>query len=462
MKHLRKVLLTLLVVASFSSLKAQDANNPWAFDIGTNAVDFYPTNQNAPGIGTWGGRFFAVGAHYNIASTVDRVHVGRYVADGFTVGLAFSFNTVDKLGDNIQDNALSYMATDVDIRYDINGILGETSFIDPYALMGGGYTWLNKRGVGTFNIGGGLNFWVSKSKNFGFQVQSMYKHSFDEGIVLPHFQHSVGIIIKYGGTDTDGDGIYDKFDKCKDTFGLKEFNGCPDTDGDGIIDSEDSCPNLAGPKELNGCPDADKDGIADKDDACPNVAGTKANNGCPDTDGDGVVDKDDACPSVAGPKANKGCPWPDTDGDGVLDKDDNCVDVAGPASNNGCPEEVISAAAEKQLNDFAKTINFNSNRYSFKAGVSTKLDAIVSIMKEYDRAKFSVNGYTDSRGRSDYNQKLSEKRAAAVVKYLVDHGVSADRLSSKGFGEADPIADNKTAKGRAENRRVEIKVVNKK
>ncbi|MFK5889238.1 MAG: OmpA family protein [Flavobacteriaceae bacterium] len=462
MKHLRKVLLTLLVIAGFSSVNAQDANNPWAIDLGANAVDFYPTNQNVPGIGHWGGRFLAIGDHYNMASVVDRIHVGHYIADGFTVGLGLSLNTINKFGDNVLANPASYMAIDADMRYDLNGILGETSFIDPYALVGGGYTWIDKIGVGTFNIGGGLNFWTSKSKNFGFQLQSIYKHSFDEGIVLPHFQHSLGIIFKFGGIDTDGDGVYDKFDKCPDVAGLKEFNGCPDSDGDGIKDSEDSCPNVAGPKELNGCPDADGDGIADKDDSCPNVAGTKANNGCPDTDGDGVVDKDDTCPSVAGPAANKGCPWPDTDGDGVLDKDDNCVDVAGPASNNGCPEEVISAAAEKQLNDFAKTINFNSNRFSFKSGVSVQLDAIVSIMKEYDRANFSVNGYTDSRGKDAYNLTLSEKRAAAVMKYLADHGIAADRLTSKGFGEANPIADNKTSKGRAENRRVEIQVVNKK
>jgi len=265
-----------------------------------------------------------------------------------------------------------------------------------------------------------------------------------------------------GGSDKDKDGVYDKFDKCPDVAGLKEFNGCPDTDGDGIMDSEDSCPNIAGSKEMNGCPDTDKDGIADKDDSCPNMAGTKANNGCPDTDGDGVVDKDDTCPSVAGPAANKGCPWPDTDADGVLNKDDKCVDVVGPASNNGCPVEVISAAAEKQLNEFATSIKFTSNRFSFSRGVSSKLDGIVSVMKNFENAKFSVDGYTDSRGAVSYNQKLSEKRANAVMKYLVAHGIAADRLTANGYGEKDPIANNMYRKGRAINRRVEIKVINKK
>ena len=76
MKYLKEVLLALLIVAGISNVSAQDANNPWAIDVGANAVDFYPTNQNAPGIGTWGGRFFAVGDHYNIASALDRLHVG--------------------------------------------------------------------------------------------------------------------------------------------------------------------------------------------------------------------------------------------------------------------------------------------------------------------------------------------------------------------------------------------------
>ena len=455
MKHLKKVLITLLAVISFGSLKAQDANNPWAIGFGINSVwsnDEANTDKLSTILST---------KEWNMVQSLSRISAARYIDDGFTIEGVFTFNNV-KRSASTNVEGISYYAFDTNLRYDLNNILGETSRFDPYAIIGGGYTWLDNIGAGTFNAGLGFNFWVKD--NFGLNFSAINKHVFNDGFALAanHLQASAGIVVRFGGSDKDKDGVYDKFDKCPDVAGLKEFNGCPDSDGDGIKDSEDSCPNVAGPKELNGCPDADGDGIADKDDSCPNVAGTKANNGCPDSDGDGVVDKDDSCPNVAGPAANKGCPWPDTDGDGVLDKDDNCVDVAGPASNNGCPEEVISAAAEKQLNDFAKTILFNNNRFSFKAGTTVKLDAIVSIIKEYDRANFNVNGYTDSRGKDSYNQSLSEKRAAAVMKYLVDHGISADRLNSKGYGEANPIADNKTSKGRAANRRVEIKVSNKK
>jgi hypothetical protein len=75
----------------------------------------------------------------------------------------------------------------------------------------------------------------------------------------PSFQHTAGLTFKFGGKDTDGDGIYDKDDACPDVAGLKEFNGCPDTDGDGIQDSADACPDVFGLAALNGCPDTDGD-----------------------------------------------------------------------------------------------------------------------------------------------------------------------------------------------------------
>lgn len=84
--------------------------------------------------------------------------------------------------------------------------------------------------------------------------------------------------------DTDGDKVYDKDDKCPNTFGLVEFNGCPDTDGDGIQDSEDDCPDIYGLEEFNGCPDSDGDGIPDNEDECPETYGYEIYNGCPNND----------------------------------------------------------------------------------------------------------------------------------------------------------------------------------
>jgi len=451
MKHLKVALLALLLITGFNEVNAQDNNNPWAIGFGVNAVDFYPTNPGLSGHGAWFDEFMNTGDHYNIIPAISRLTVGKYLADGFTLEASGSLNKITKVGDNAVSD-LTYYSVDGNLKYDLNNVFGESSWFDPYALVGGGYTWLDNLGTGTFNGGLGFNLWFSE--NVGLNIESKYKHTFESNIVQ-HFQHSVGLVIKFGGTDTDGDGIYDKDDACPDVFGLAEYNGCPDSDSDGVIDSKDDCPNVAGLASLNGCPDADEDGIADKDDACPNAKGTKANKGCPDTDGDGVVDKDDACPSVAGPAANKGCPWPDTDGDGVLDKDDKCPSVAGPASNDGCP---VAPTVEVMatLNEYARTILFDTGKSSFHKDAIDVLKAMTAIFKDYPQADFVIAGHTDSVGSDKSNQLLSERRAAAVRDYLISNGINAERLTTVGFGEGKPIDTNKTAAGRHNNRRTEV------
>jgi OOP family OmpA-OmpF porin len=302
----------------------------------------------------------------------------------------------------------------------------------------------------------GFNVWFSD--NIGLNFNHSDKLGFAKN-VRSHYQNSVGLLIKFGGTDTDGDGVYDKKDACPEVAGLMEFNGCPDADGDGIKDSDDACPNVAGLVALNGCPDADADGIADKDDMCPNVKGTKANKGCPDTDGDGVVDKNDKCATEAGPMANGGCPWPDTDGDSILDKDDKCPTVAGIASEGGCPE-IISNEAKMGMGAFTEAILFNIESASFQRGVEKNLDGMLVIINEFPEAEFSIRGYTDTTGSVSGNLKLSNARANAVLDYLVKNGIDAARLTVTGFGQESPSSSNKTRAGRVQNRRVEVKVTN--
>jgi long-chain fatty acid transport protein len=264
----------------------------------------------------------------------------------------------------------------------------------------------------------------------------------------------LGLNFNLKGKDTDGDGVKDKDDLCPEVAGLEQFNGCPDTDGDGIQDSEDKCPNEAGLAKFNGCPDTDGDGFMDSEDMCPNEAGLEQFNGCPDTDGDGVMDSQDACPNEAGPIENKGCPIIDTDGDGVPDDKDNCPNVAGSSSNYGCP--VVTEAVQKEITDLARAIYFKTGKDSFTDETQIRLEGIDKILAEYTGSQFIVEGHTDSTGSDKINSELSQKRANAVMNYLIENGFPAENIEAVGYGSSKPIGDNNTSKGRQANRRVEI------
>jgi outer membrane protein OmpA-like peptidoglycan-associated protein len=445
MKNLCRFFLVVFALVLTTTAIAQDENNPWQVSFGVNAIDVYPTNQ--PGYGGWFSEFYNVEDHWNILPSISTLSISRYVDGGFSVGLQGSLNSLDKLGDTEVED-ISHYAVDASITYSLSQLLKLGKF-DPFLSAGGGFTWLDDEGAGTFNGGLGLNYWLND--NIGLTYQTAYKHVFeDKGI--PHFQHVAGISIKFGGKDSDSDGIYDKHDACPDEAGLPEFNGCPDNDGDGIENSKDSCPDEAGSVENNGCPDSDGDGVVDKEDACVNEAGLASLAGCPDSDGDGVADKDDACVNEAGPSANKGCPWKDTDGDSVLDKDDACVNEAGPVSNNGCPD------IEGKLNTIGAVIPFDSEKSEITGTAKAIVDQAYEILAKYPSFNVSVEGHTDSRGPEAFNQKLSEARAAAVKGYLVQKGIASSRLTAVGYGESRPVASNMNKDGRKQNRRVEFKV----
>jgi OOP family OmpA-OmpF porin len=229
-----------------------------------------------------------------------------------------------------------------------------------------------------------------------------------------------------------------------------------DRDADGVIDSLDACPDVAGLAKFNGCPDTDGDGIPDKDDKCATVPGLARYQGCPvpDRDKDGINDEEDKCPDVAGLARYQGCPIPDRDKDGVNDEDDKCPDLAGDAANSGCP--VIKPEVIKKLEYAAKNIFFNSGKMVLLAKSFKPLNEVVTILKNTKELKLNIDGYTDNTGKAEKNQMLSQGRADAVKKYLVSKGIEEGRLLSTGHGQDNPLGDNKTAKGRAQNRRVEL------
>lgn len=236
----------------------------------------------------------------------------------------------------------------------------------------------------------------------------------------------------------------------------------PDRDRDGFLNEVDKCPDDPGIAP-DGCPDKDSDGdsFMDSVDQCPAVPGV-APDGCPpkDRDRDGFLDADDKCPDEPG-VAPDGCPLRDKDGDGILDKDDKCVDVPetrnGYEDTDGCPDELPKAVAK--FTGVIRGIYFDFGKDSIRKQSTKTLNEAAKIFVEYPSLKVEISGHTDDVGKIDYNKDLSRRRAESVKAYLVSKGVAAERITTRGAGPDEPIAENKTAKGRAKNRRIEFKIV---
>jgi outer membrane protein OmpA-like peptidoglycan-associated protein len=211
-------------------------------------------------------------------------------------------------------------------------------------------------------------------------------------------------------------------------------------------------------------PDKDGDGVPDYLDKCPDTPGPAENQGCPwpDRDNDGVPDNVDRCPDVAGPAANNGCP-PDRDNDGVPDADDQCPDVAGPADNHGCPKAIETENIRVTDNAIIlkRQINFASGSSVIPPEAFAILNDIVKVLKENKTWRIAIEGHTDIRGGHPMNMRLSQARADAVRNYLMSHGIEAERLTAQGFGPDRPIASNNTNEGRARNRRTEFRIVSR-
>lgn len=430
---------------------AQSAENPWKVTLGTNAVDFYERLGFEYQVGNDG---VAFENDLNVAPYLSYLEVSHYLSKGISLNLAGSLNQVARV---TGDDDL-YYSVDAGVALSASSLVDLGKF-EPVLLGGVGITSIDNDSYPTSNIGVGLSYWFNdsfalslqaKRKAFSRDLNDMFDINEISGDYVDQF--TFGISFSFGDGDADEDGVKDSVDACPNTPGSPLLDGCPDDDGDGIRNGDDACPNAPGIAALNGCPDGDNDGIADKDDACPNAAGPAALGGCPDADGDGIADKDDDCPQVAGPKANNGCPWPDTDGDGVADKDDDCPDVVGVASNNGCPQYPLSGLADL-------SVKFDTENSELDESDESDLAEAYKIIDSNSDAKISIEGHADSTGPVSYNNPLSERRAEAVKAHLVAAGIDASRLSTVGHGESKPAAKNNTKAGRAENRRVEFKVV---
>jgi outer membrane protein OmpA-like peptidoglycan-associated protein len=432
------------------------------------------------------------------------ITLSRYIYSGLDINLSANQATVRYPGDGrsltgggsfLTDNRRFYANVSsfgLGLKFKLNNgwALKEDAVIQPYLLLQPGFAYIysdryrtlngtsttSSINYGSFDAQGAVGVTFRFTPSFSLFVQAGQHVLFSDDSRLDgattggdswnvkdrYVQYSAGLTANFGKPkDADGDGVPDRKDQCPDTpQGVKvDEKGCPiDTDGDGVADYQDKCPETPGVAALQGCPDADGDGVADNDDKCPNTpAGVRVDaSGCPlDADGDKVPDYLDKCPNTPSGVAvdANGCPL-DRDGDGVPDYQDRCPDRAGPASNKGCPE--MKAEQKKILNEATKYINFDFDKATLKASSYPRLEQMVQILNEYPDYSLSIAGHTDSKGDDNYNLKLSYDRAASARKYMLDKGIPAERIESRGYGETKPIADNKTAAGQALNRRVDF------
>jgi OOP family OmpA-OmpF porin len=234
-----------------------------------------------------------------------------------------------------------------------------------------------------------------------------------------------------------------------------------DTDGDGVTDDVDKCPGTPAGTAVDstGCPlpqDDDGDGVTNDIDKCPGTqAGAKVDaSGCEiDSDGDGVGDSRDQCPNTpAGAKVDeKGCEL-DSDGDGVVDSADKCPDTP-----KGDRVDAVGCSFKEEIK--LPGVVFETGKAELLPESLPVLEGAIATLKRYSEINIEVAGHTDSRGSDAYNLDLSARRAETVLKYLRDGGVT-NALTSRGYGERQPVASNNTDEGRQANRRVVLRVLN--
>jgi OOP family OmpA-OmpF porin len=333
------------------------------------------------------------------------------------------------------------------------GVLQLPYRIAPFVLAGVGMmattgsSALGKDMDPTVHFGGGVKFYINRLLALRLDVRDSVtaQHNVDAGKVH-HVEVLLGLSLLLNrkkpepkrDLDSDGDGFLDSVDKCVHTPGVAP-DGCPPPP------AED--------------PDTDGDGFKDRVDACVNDPGTEP-DGCPDSDGDGFKDNVDKCPQVPG-VAPDGCPPPDTDKDGILDPVDKCIPEPetknGYQDADGCPDEVPKAVVK--FSGVIKGIYFDVDKDTIKKSSKKTLDEAITVLKEHNDVRLEISGHTDSDGNRDHNIDLSARRAGAVRKYLIDAGIDGGRLTSRGAGPDEPVADNKTKAGKALNRRIEFKLL---
>jgi len=375
----------------------------------------------------------------NVSDGVNTGQLGMGYAVNDALNVEGFISTTDakgSLGDPDQEH--------LGIGIDLQRVFRRAERFSPYLHVGIGFLQIDTAGAASKDDGAmysaGAGFLVDMF-NSNVSLRGEYRRRMEttSSENLHDDIFSLGLQFPFGdGTpafvDSDGDGVEDGMDRCPNTPAGTRVDGygCEtDSDGDGVKDSKDKCPNTPRGVAVNadGCPmDSDGDGVADGMDKCPNTpAGAKVDeNGCElDGDKDGVVDRLDECPNSA---------------PGVQ------VDI------KGCE---IKGKIE------LPGVNFESNSDRLLPSALGVLNDAAATLLKNPTIKVEVAGHTDSDGAAAYNESLSARRATTVRDYLASKGVAMDRMTTRGYGESEPIADNGTRAGKAQNRRVVLRVLDR-
>lgn len=397
----------------------------------------------------------------------------RAADDGFNLQFGVG-RTINKHW-NLELSALHTMLdrTSAGGEYDQGGIeldglyfLSRERRWNPYGLVGIGAMRTEIPGRSSTNlltsVGAGVMRTIS-ADGAALRADARYRYDADDSSRagadgFGDWVLNVGFIIPFGSgktpaasdvADSDGDGVNDADDRCPDTAPGTDVDGTGcmiDGDHDGVTDKKDRCPKTPAARKVdaNGCEiDSDRDGVVDDLDRCPNTpAGIKVGaNGCEaDADVDGVVDSKDACPGSR-------------PGDKVDEK--GCLRL----SEQAFPEASEFSVSSDSFVLRGVTFQYDSTILTDEA--ETVLKGVAATLRERPELHVEIGGHTDNRGTKPYNTELSRQRAEAVRTFLIRNGVTEANVVAKGYGGERPIADNDTEEGRAQNRRVELRVLNK-
>jgi len=325
---------------------------------------------------------------------------------------------------------------------DVQRVFRRSERFSPYLHAGVGYFTVDSVGPGAsedgtmLSVGAGFLLDLFESN---VALRGEWRNRLDgasDGSLRDNL-FSIGLQIPFGETsprfdDSDGDGISDSVDRCRATpAGVSvDVYGCElDDDNDGVKNSRDKCPRTP-------------IGVLVNSEGC-----------AADSDGDAVTDDMDRCPRT--PKSAavdaKGCEL-DGDNDGVVDRLDECRDSAA-----GVQVDIKGCEIKEDI--ALPGVNFESNSDRLLAGAESVLNAAAATLRKNPSIRVEVAGHTDSDGAADYNDSLSARRAKTVHDHLANRGVASDRMTVRGYGESQAIADNGSAPGKAKNRRVVLRIV---